>query len=277
MPAACSASRISRAFGSTVSSQLPRGIGTITTWYGRNPRRQDQAVVVAVHHDRGADQPRGHAPRRRPHVLQRLVATLELNLRTPSRNSDRGCATFPPATHGRRRISASTEYVRAAPANFSLSLFCPSMTGIASSVSRHSLYSAEDLQRFFLRLVGGLVCGVPFLPQELGRAKERPRHLLPADDVRPLIDQDGQVAPRLNPLRVQRADDHFGRRPDDERLGELLIAAARHPRDLRRKAFDVLLLLHQQAGRDEEREVRVDVPGGLDPASSACWISSQMA
>ena len=108
--------------------------------------------------------------------------------------------------------------------------------------------------------------GVPFLPEEFGRPEKRPRDLLPPDDVRPLIDQDGQVAPRLNPLRVQRADDHFGRRPDDERLGKLFIAAARHPRDLRRKAFDVFLLFHQQAGRDEEREVRVDVAGGLDPA-----------
>ena len=36
-------------------------------------------------------------------------------------------------------ISASIEYVRDAPANFSLSLFCPSTTGIASSVSANSL------------------------------------------------------------------------------------------------------------------------------------------
>ncbi len=36
-------------------------------------------------------------------------------------------------------ISASIEYVRSAPANFSLSLFNPSSTGIASSVSARSL------------------------------------------------------------------------------------------------------------------------------------------
>ena len=36
-------------------------------------------------------------------------------------------------------ISASIEYVASAPANFSLSLFRPAMTGIASSVSTKSL------------------------------------------------------------------------------------------------------------------------------------------
>jgi hypothetical protein len=71
-PRAASSSRISCAFGSTVSFQLPRGIGTITTWYGRDARRQDQPAVVAVRHDDAADQPRGHAPRRRPHVLHDL-------------------------------------------------------------------------------------------------------------------------------------------------------------------------------------------------------------
>ena len=36
-------------------------------------------------------------------------------------------------------ISASIEYVRPAPANFSLSDFRPAMTGMASSVSTNSL------------------------------------------------------------------------------------------------------------------------------------------
>ena len=120
--------------------------------------------------------------------------------------------------------------------------------------------------RLVLRLVRGLVRGVPFLPEELGRAQERPRHLLPADDVGPLVDEDGQVAPRLDPLRVHRADDGFGRRPDDQPLLELLVAAVRDPRHLRREALDVLRLLHQQAFGNEQREVRVDVPGRLEAA-----------
>ena len=69
----------------------------------------------------------------------------------------------------------------------------------------------------------------------------------------------------------------FGRRADDERLFELFVAALGDPGHLRREALDVLLLLHQQAGGDEQREVGVDVAGALKRLSSACWISSQMA
>ena len=120
------------------------------------------------------------------------------------------------------------------------------------------------MQRLLLRFGLGLVRGVPFLPEELRGPQERPRHLLPPDDVRPLVDEHGQIAPGLDPLRVQRADDHLGRRTHDERLGELFVAALRDPGHLRREPLDVLLLLHQQAGRNEQREVGVDVAGRLE-------------
>ena len=107
---------------------------------------------------------------------------------------------------------------------------------------------------------------VAFLPQKLCRPQERARDLLPAHDVRPLVDEHGQIAPRLDPLGVERADDRFRRRPDNERLGELFVTALGHPGDLRRKALDVLLLLHQEARRNEERKVRVDVSRRFDAA-----------
>jgi len=109
------------------------------------------------------------------------------------------------------------------------------------------------------------VRGVPFLPEELGRAQERARHLLPADDVGPLVDQDGQIAPRLHPFGVHRPDDRFRCRTDDQPLLELFAAAMRDVRHLRREPFDVLGFLVEQAFRYEQREVRVDVAGGLDP------------
>ena len=58
---------------------------------------------------------------------------------------------------------------------------------------------------------------------------------------------------------------HFRRRPDDEPLFELFVAAAGDPRHLRREPFDVLLLLHQEALGNEQREVRVHVAGRLEP------------
>ena len=76
--------------------------------------------------------------------------------------------------------------------------------------------------------------------------------------------EDGQVAVALHPLRVHIPDDRLGGRAHDQRLLKLLVAGARHPGDLRREPFDVLGLAFQEAARDEEREVGVDVPRRLD-------------
>ena len=126
------------------------------------------------------------------------------------------------------------------------------------------LVDSQHAQRLLLRLLGRLVRGVPFLPEELGGAEEQPGHLFPSHDVGPLIDQDRQVSPRLDPLGVHRSDDRLRGRADGEPFLEDFVAALRHPRDLRREPFHVLRLAHQQALRDEEREVRVDVTGGLE-------------
>ncbi len=106
--------------------------------------------------------------------------------------------------------------------------------------------------------------GMTFLPQELGRAQEQPRAQLPAHDVAPLVDEHGQVAVGANPLAVHMADDRLRCRAHHQRLIQLLAAADRDDGQLRRKALDVLGLLLQEAHRDEEREVRVDVAGVLE-------------
>ena len=55
---------------------------------------------------------------------------------------------------------------------------------------------------------------VSLLPEKLHRAQERTRRFFPPHDVRPLIDENRQVAIRFDPLRVHRADDHFRGRAD---------------------------------------------------------------
>ena len=110
-------------------------------------------------------------------------------------------------------------------------------------VLRELLVDAENLHGLFLRLVRGLVGGVAFLPEEFGRAQERTGDFFPAHDVRPLVDQHRQVAPRLDPFLVHHAEDGLGGRPDHELLFQLLTAAMRHVRDLRREALDVLRFL----------------------------------
>ena len=105
-----------------------------------------------------------------------------------------------------------------------------------------------------------------FLPEEFGRPQEEPRAHLPADHVGPLVDQDRQIAVRLDPFAVHVADDRLGRGTNNQRLVQLLAAAVRHHGQLRRKALDVLRLPLEKAHRDEQREVGVDMAGLLEAA-----------
>jgi hypothetical protein len=108
------------------------------------------------------------------------------------------------------------------------------------------------------------VRGVTLLPQELGGAQEHPRPHLPADHVRPLVEQQRQIPVRADPLGHHLADDRLRGRPDDQRLLELLAAGVGDDRQLRRETLDVLGLALQVARRDQQREVGVEVTGLLD-------------
>ena len=129
--------------------------------------------------------------------------------------------------------------------------------------------------------------GVSLLPQELGRAQEEHRSLFPAHDVGPLVDQQRQVAPRLDPLRVEVAEDRLTGRPNGQALLKLLAACMRHPGDLRREALDVLGLSLEEAFGDEQREIGVLVARSFEamvqpglhvlPEGEAVWADDHRA
>ena len=216
---------------------------------GRQRRRQHQAAVVAVRHDDAADEPRRDAPRRAPHVLHRLVARLERDVERL-----REVLSEVVRRAGLQRAAVAHQRLDRVGADGAGELLALALLALDDRHREHRLaerrVEVEDHQRLGFGLFRRLVRRVPFLPEELGRAQERPRDLLPAHDVGPLVDQDRQIAPRLHPLRVHRADDGLGRRPDDELLFELLASAVRDVRHLRREAFDVLGLLGEQRLRE---------------------------
>src|SRR3546814_17066059 len=51
--------------------------------------------------------------------------------------------------------------------------------------------------------------GVPFLPEEFAGPQEHTGAHFPADDIGPLVHEDGQVATPLHPARKGGADDRF--------------------------------------------------------------------
>lgn len=83
------------------------------------------------------------------------------------------------------------------------------------------------------------------------------RSLLPADDVRPLIDQDGKIAVALHPLGIHFTDDRLGRGAHDQRLVQLFAARMRDDGDFGREPLHVLRLPLQIALGDQHGEIGV--------------------
>ena len=209
-------------------------------------------------HDYRADETGRDAPARRVGVLHRAVLVLELDV------------------EGLREV-LSEEVAR--PGLESLLVAHHRLAGIcvvsAGEALALGLLAFEDGERevlghdaavdleHFQRLFDGLffrrVGGVALLPEEFGGAQEEARALLPAHDVGPLVDEDGQVAPRLHPFAVHVADDGLGGRAHDERLFELFAAGVRDDGALGREALDVLRLLREEGLRYQQREGGVDV------------------
>ena len=140
------------------------------------------------------------------------------------------------------------------------------MTGMASSVSQNSLYRARILSVSASpsSAVSWQVwpsCQRNSVVRRNGRVTFSQRTMLAH-----WLIEHGQVAPGLDPLGVHVPDDGLRGRPDGQPFLELLLAADRHPGHLGREALDVLGLLLQEALGDEQREIGVDVAGGLDPA-----------
>ena len=152
-------------------------------------RRQHEPVVVAMRHDERADHPRGHSPARRPRVFELALARLKLN---PARLRE----VLPEEMRGARldgfsildhRLDAKRLHRAGKALAFGL------LAGNHRNrqiVAREGLVDAQHLHRFLARLGFGLVRGVALLPEELGRAQEQSRPQLPANDIRPLIEEN---------------------------------------------------------------------------------------
>ena len=123
----------------------------------------------------------------------------------------------------------------------------------------------QDAQGVGAGVVLGGVGGVALLPEELGGAQEDPGPQLPAHDVGPLVDEQGQVAVALHPLGEERVDDRLAGGAHDDGLLQLLAAGVGDHGQLGAEALDVLGLLAQVGLGDEEGEVGVLGAGGLDP------------
>ena len=165
--------------------------------------------------------------------------------------------------------------VLTAPGNRSPADFSPLITGIAMYSSAKLGVDVEHQPRFFQRFLLGGMRGVALLPQELGGSQEHPRPHLPPHDVGPLIDQNRQVAIRLDPPGIHGADNRLAGRPHHvgllQRRGRNQAAVrpgfqpvVRHHGTFLGKPLHMLRLFLQEAQRDKQREIGVLVPRLLE-------------
>ena len=150
--------------------------------------RQSQPVIIAMRHDHGADQPRGHAPRRGPAVLEfaffALVGDVLRGREVLAEEVRRA---------GLQRLAVLHHRLDAERANRARE----SLTrGLLAGEHRHRhpvlgevRVDVEHALGFLHRLFGGCVRGVAFLPQKLTGAEKQPRPHFPPHDVGPLIDK----------------------------------------------------------------------------------------
>ena len=126
----------------------------------------------------------------------------------------------------------------------------------------------QHAERFFDGLLLGGMGRMAFLPEKFGRAQKQPGAQFPADDIGPLVDQDRQIAIRLHPLGIHRADDRFAGGPNHERFFKLtgghqpaaggrFEPMMRHHGAFLGESLDVGRLFFQVTQRNEERKIGV--------------------
>ncbi len=243
---------------------------------GREPWWQEQAIVIAVGHHHGADQPRRDAPRCCPAVFEfaflALVRdVLHLGKVLPEKVRSASLKRLAILHHcfDAERLDGPRESLA---------------RGLLSGEHRHRHPVVGEVRvdikhalGFFDRLFLRSVRGVTFLPQEFAGSKEQPRSHLPSHDIGPLVDKQREVAIGLDPPTERVADDGFACWTNDERLFEFacrhepavrpcLKAVVRHDGTFLGEAVDVLGFLLKKSLRNQQREVGIAVPRGLEHA-----------
>ncbi|MPM05252.1 hypothetical protein SDC9_51540 [bioreactor metagenome] len=129
------------------------------------------------------------------------------------------------------------------------------------NVPHYPCVNPQHFQGLFHSLLPGAVGCVPFLPEEFRRPEEQPGTLLPAHDVRPLVDEDGKVSPGLDPFAVHVTDDRLRRGADHQGLLEDFSAGMGNHGALGSKSFHVLRFLFKEGVGNEEGKIGVHMAG----------------
>ena len=219
-------------------------------------RRKNKAGVVAVNHDDGTD----HTGRHAPAGLVRIYKFIFLIGILDAERSGKSVA----------EVMARTALQRLAVMHQRFNRIGGFRTGKFLLVGLASLYH-RDRKEFLaeisvnikhllgscLRLLGGSMNRMTFLPQKFHGAKERSRRLLPTYNRAPLVINLRQIAIGMHDMRIKIAEKRLGRRTHAHLLLQRLTAALGYPCNLGCEALNVIFLFIQKAFRNEHREIAV--------------------
>ena len=180
-------------------------------------RRQHKSVVVGVCHDERTHKTGRYTERGSPRVLIFVFLAQELYI-------ERFCEVLSEEVAG-----ACLEcFAVLHHCLDTIGLHCAGETlvrrfdtfyhGDCHNIFRHICIDVEHLLCESICLLACSVCGVSFLPKELGGTKEKTGTHLPTHDVAPLVAKHRQVAVTRNPILVCGPDNCFGSGADNEFL-----------------------------------------------------------
>ena len=96
-----------------------------------------------------------------------------------------------------------------------------------------------------------------FLPEKFSGTEERPRGLFPADHGTPLVIILRQIPIGMDLICIKITEQRLGSGAHAHALLQRLQPSVGYPRNLRRKAFHMILLLLEQALRDEHGQIHI--------------------
>lgn len=246
---------------------------------GCDAGRADEAVVIGVGHDEGADHAGGDAPGGGPGVLAFVVAAgkgdvLGFGEVLAEEVGGAGLDGFAVLDHG-----FDGEGADGAGEAFVFGFFAGD-GGDGEDVTLEVFVDFVHGGGFQLGFFAGFVGGVAFLPEEFGGAQEDAGAHFPAHDVAPLVDFEGEVAVGFEPAGEGGADDGFGGGADDVFVCEFaggdhagfagvgvfdgFEAVVGDDGAFGGKAFGVLGFFLQVGDGDEHGEVGVGVAGAFE-------------
>ena len=129
----------------------------------------------------------------------------------------------------------------------------------------------EHFHRLFNRFFARRMSRVTFLPKKFCCPQKKSSTHFPANNIRPLIDQQRQITITLNPLCVCRADDCFRSWSNNQRffqfacgnkfpIGSHLKSVMRDDRTFLCESIDMRRLFFQERYRNEKRKIGVAMP-----------------